>query len=220
MNDPSSGATVAPGVESLVKHATLIAFEGIDGAGKTTAALRLIDELSAAGCSVSWHPNRTFRPVREALDDLARAEGFTDRFEMLGQDFGQLIAAVLKWREMLALAEALTRPGHIVVVDRYIYAHIALAEVFGTSNGPLVRRLFGVFPKPDAVLFLDLDPNTSAQRVQQRGVDTNEVGFLADFRREFRALPEYAEFHIVDAEQPPEVVFAALRAALREVLPV
>lgn len=211
-------APVSP-PQALQKQATLVVLEGTDGSGKTTAALRLVTELQKLGLPVSWHPNRTFRPVREALNAVAREEGFQDRFDMLGRDFGQLIPSVLKWREMLAVEEDLGRPGHWVVIDRYIYAQFALARTYDTGNEPLLRRLYRIFPAPDAVFFLDLDPATAGERVRRRGVDSNSREFLQRFRTAFQGLPEYPDFTLVDAGRGPDEVFVDIWSGLRELLP-
>jgi dTMP kinase len=124
---------------------------------------------------------------------------------------------------MLALIPELERPDHWVIVDRYVYAHLALAEVFETGNLPLLRRLYSVYPQPDLVFFLDVDANTAAERVRRRGTDSNAVGFLDDFRQAFHHLDEFGSFRVVDAAQPAGAVFdqvwAQVRAAVPAVMP-
>ncbi|MEV4556232.1 AAA family ATPase [Kitasatospora sp. NPDC049285] len=217
MTGPASTPSAERGPGSITKHALLIAVEGTDGAGKTTAALSLVEELRARGRSVTWFPNRTLRPVREALNRLAREEGLDDRFALFGRDFAQLLSGVSKWRELLDLEPALARPDHVVVVDRYLHAQFALARAFDTGNEPLLRRLFAAFPAPDAVVYLDLDPAVAAERVLRRGRDRNAVEFLREFRTAFHALPEFPSFHVIDAARPPDQV---ARQALDAVAPL
>lgn len=195
------------GVRPAPKKARLIAFEGTDGAGKTTAARRLVEQLRAAGHSVSWHPNHTFGRVRDALNRLAVDEGYEDRYGMLGNDFAQLIRGVFKFRELLEVLPQLQRSDHWVVVDRYIYAHLALAEAFETGNLSLLRSIYSVYPQPDITFYLDVAAETAAERVRVRGVDSNPVEFLADFRRAFHHLDEFADFEVIDAAAPADVVF-------------
>ncbi|MBK3571231.1 MULTISPECIES: dTMP kinase [unclassified Streptomyces] len=210
MSEPSPRPTAERGPGSIEKRATLIAVEGTDGVGKTTAALRLVEELRARGHSVTWFPNRTFRPVRQALERLAQEEGLAHRFELFGPDFGQLLPSVMKWRELLELEPELGRPGHFVVTDRYKHAWFALANTFGTGNEPLLRRLYAALPEPDVVLYLDVDPRVAAERVERRGVDRNTVEHLSRFRSAFHALPEFPSFRVVDAGQAADAVFQDL----------
>lgn len=71
------------------KQAALIAFEGIDGSGKTTAAHLLAERLAAHGVRYTVHRNRSLGPVSEALDNPAIAEGYRDRLALFGADSAQ-----------------------------------------------------------------------------------------------------------------------------------
>lgn len=183
-----------------------VAFEGSDGSGKSTAARAFVEHLEGMGLAMHLHPNRSYGPIRSALDRVAREEGFEDRHEMLGADTAYLIASAVKWRELLVLEERPTVPGQIVVADRYIFSHLALAQVWGANNGDLVRRLFDELPRPDMVFLLDVAPEVAAERVLRRGLDVNDVDFLTRFRAAFHALPEAPNFEIIDASLPPAEV--------------
>ena len=191
---------------AIPKRAMLVAFDGIDGSGKSTAAALLAERLTAHGMRTTVHRNRSLVPVREALDALAEAEGHRDRMDMLGADAAQFLAAMLKWRELLDIAPLLGEPDQVVVVDRYVYTHLALAAVHGTTNADRLRRLFGIFPVPDVAVFLDVPPAVAVDRVLRRGRDANSLDFLTRLRDGFLALPEMRHFHILDGEARPTAI--------------
>lgn len=193
-------------LERIPKRATLIAFEGIDGSGKTTAASLLEERLTAAGVACTVHRNHSLGPVRGALESLAEAEGYRDRFDMFGADTAQFMGALLKWRELLDIAPLLDRENHVILVDRYVYTQLALAAVHETKNAGRLRHLFDTFPTPDVVLFIDVPPELAVERVSKRGRDVNSLDFLTRLRDGFWALPEMSQFHVLDGTADPALV--------------
>jgi len=194
-------------MEPFKKDATLIVLEGVDGAGKTTLGERVAARIRALGYSVAWHPNQSLLPVRRALNEVAQEYGYSGRYEMLGADTAQLLASVLKYRELLALQEQLTTPGHFIIKDRYIYSWYALANVFGTKNEDLLRRLFRPFPRPDITFLMRISPGTAHQRILKRGIDQNSMSYLERACAAYQNLPETREFfEVVDAEGAPDDV--------------
>lgn len=192
--------------EPIRKRATLVAFEGIDGSGKTTTANLLIERLNAHGAGASLHLNRSLGPVRDALDTLAREDGYHDRFDMLGSGSAQFMGALLKWRELFDIAPLLDQENHVVVVDRYIYTQLALALAHRTTNDALLRRLFGAFPTPDLVFFVDVEPEVAAERVRKRGRDVDSLDFLTRLRDGYLSLPEMRQFHVLNGGAAPDAV--------------
>lgn len=185
--------------DPILKRSTLIAFEGIDGSGKTSVANLLVKRFGEHGIDAVFHANRTLRPVREVLEAVAHENGHRDRFEMFGADETQFMAALLKWRELLELAPALERRNHVVVVDRYVYNQFALAIAHATANLPLVRRLFDNFPAPDVVLFLDLEPGLAKQRIDRRGRGSDSLEYLTRLRAAYGSLSEFDSFQRISA---------------------
>lgn len=187
---------------------TLVVVEGIDGSGKTTLAASVARALRDRGVDAAWRANRSLGPVRDTLDAIAHESGHADRHAMLGATTTHLLAACLKWRDLSEVVGRDLRPGGVLVLDRYVYTHYALAGVTGTDDPSLVRALGARLRRPDLTLFLDIDPGIALARVRARGTDTNSEGFLRRFDAAYRALPEHRDFVAVDADRPPQVVLA------------
>ena len=87
----------------------------------------------------------------------------------------------------------------------------------GLDPKALQRKMESLFPKPDRVLLLDLDPATAVKRIRHgRGEDLNEFEqreSLERIRRIFLAL-EGDEIVVIDANGSNEEVHQAILAQL------
>jgi dTMP kinase len=173
-----------------------IALIGVDGSGKTTLARALADELTAVG-----HPATYFENAggRATLNKLAERLGRRDAVELLGA--GGLLAIELSVR-WLAITYALLwsrLTGRIAVMDRYVYCQLAAVRSRRQRGERVVRALYRFFPSPDLVCFLAVDPQVAQRRVEQRGIDTEELDYLVATDSSYRSLPEWTRFLVVDA---------------------
>lgn len=206
-------------MNQLRKRAMLVVIEGIDGSGKTTLGRRLTDATIAFGYRARWYPNRNLSPVRAALDGIAREQGYADRFEMLGRDEAQFLAAVLKMRDMLDLAEDFDDPDLVMIMDRYYHSHLALAQVMRTRNEARLRALYSALPDPDLLMLVEVSPAVALGRVRLRGTDSNTSEFLEDFASAYADLASRdPAFTVVSGERTPDEVLAEAWTRTRAVL--
>ena len=184
----------------------LVAFEGLDGAGKSTQQGRLAAALRARGREVVATREPGDGPAGQRLRELARA--------------GQRLAPALELglfledrREHVArvIAPGLAA-GHWVLTDRYTLSTVAYQGARGLDWRELLARCEAEFPRPDLVLLLEIDPARGLERARGRG-----AGLEAFERREylervaaiFRAL-EIPYVERVDASTSPDAVAAAV----------
>lgn len=189
---------------------------GVDGAGKTTLARLLVEELGARGVRVS----RFHNPAgRRFMGRLAERTGRRSPAELLGRR-GRLTVEVLVrvWRISVAvLTSRLLR--RTAVMDRYAYCQVALVRARHDPGARIVERLMGVFPEADLVCFLAVDPATAQARILARGEDREELADLVALDAAYRALPAFAAFAVLDAERDPGHVRDELRAVITRRLP-
>ena len=187
-----------------------IVFEGIDGAGTTTQAQRLVAHLSAAGLSAQFtcEPTdcATGTTIRRLLAGPEHVEPWTlallyaaDRHEHIE-------------RPAVGIRALLDR-GNRIVSDRYLFSSLAYQGAFNDFGA--VERLNHHFPLPEHLIFIDT-PRVEASRrlasratrdilerddVQQR-VEGMYREIIADFVRR-----SSIHIHTIDGHQNPDGVF-------------
>jgi dTMP kinase len=193
----------------------IVALVGIDGSGKTTQAHRLAAWLTAQGYPAEYRQNAG---GRRWFGRLAQRLGRRDALDLLGPRLLMVVETVLRW---LAIARSLwraRRTGRIAVMDRYTYCQDASVRAHRGRPSRLVRAMFSVFPAPTLTLWLALPPAHALRRVEARGTDREEPGYLEALDAAYRDLPEAADFVVVDAAATPDEVHRVLRCHTLETL--
>jgi dTMP kinase len=145
-----------------VKKGILIVLEGIDGAGKSTQARRLLKRLRGLG-----HDAVSFRePSRgkwgRQIKRLARLPGSLspeEELDLFVRDREENVARNLK----PALAA-----GKIVVLDRYYFSTIAYQGAKGLDPVRIRRLNEKIAVKPDLVFILDIGAGPGLARIHFR----------------------------------------------------
>jgi dTMP kinase len=158
-----------------VNAGRLIAFEGLDGSGKSTQLERLAARLRAAGCDVVTTHEPTRFPSGQRIREMASS--------------GQPLAPEdeLRWfvedrrahvDEVIAPA---LRAGQIVLTDRYYLSTVAYQGARGLDYEQILADSEDEFPIPDLVLLLEIDPQIAYDRVHARGSGIEGVFEQRDF---------------------------------------
>jgi dTMP kinase len=168
---------------AIRRRGFFVSFEGIEGSGKTTQARILSERLAFQGQRVVQVREPGGTRLGEALRGLLLAhaeEGIDPRSELCLYlaARAQLVAHVV---------EPALRDGAVVIADRFGDASVAY-QGGGRELGParvrgLVRFITGGL-LPDRTYLLDVAPETSLDRVHERGApDRLEAEGLAFHRR-------------------------------------
>ena len=205
------------------QNGVFVTLEGIDGAGKSTQAARLITALEASGREVVAlrEPGGTAigEKIRAILLDPDNAQ-MSDACELLLYEAAraQLVDEVIR--------PALSR-GATVVCDRYYDSTFAyqaggrgLDDVLVSSANALGAG--GVVPV--RTLVFDLDPQVALTRATQGGADRLEaagVQFQERVRAGYLRLAnsEPDRVRLVDADADPDTVYDRATQSLSDLFP-
>lgn len=155
----------------------LIAVEGIDGTGKSTQVGRLAQYLRGRGCAVVETREPTNGPYGQRIRELFVNRGSCTLEEELAlfiEDRRQHVHDVI--------APALAQ-GKIVLTDRYYFSTAAYQGAAGMDPAAVFARN-GFAPRPDMVLLLTMQPESSLVRIREsRGEELNDFEQEDQLRR-------------------------------------
>lgn len=192
----------------------LIAFEGIDGGGKTTQARRVADALRARGHEVIL----TKEPTNGPHGARIRASAVTGRLP--AEEELALFLADRQQHVTELILPALER-GAVVIVDRYYPSTVAYQGIRGWDPADLRARNEVFAPAPDLLFVLDIPARQGLARVQGRGdvADAFEKEDLLEASRGiFRTMASWPGAAVIDATQPLAEVSAIVDAHVDQAL--
>jgi dTMP kinase len=184
----------------------LIAFEGIDGSGKSSTMEKVASSLRAAG-----HQVETTREETATERGAWVRQAVAERWDPITTTFLFLADRAAHVAELRPLLDA----GKTVLCDRYVHSTYAYQSVTlaGHVADPraFLRRLHEPWcPMPDHVLLFRADPARCLERVRKRGQVTayEKVEFLARVQDAYLGEARSdGRIAVLDAERAlPEVV--------------
>ncbi|MFP3260703.1 MAG: dTMP kinase [Sulfolobus sp.] len=205
----------------------LIAFEGIDGSGKSSQARLLKDWLEAKGVPVyltEWNSSEWLHEtIKEAKKknlltpltySLIHATDFADRYE----------------KYILPMYKA----GYVVICDRYIYTAYARDTVRGLSL-EWVKDLYSFAIKPDITFYIRVEAQEALRRLKENRhkIKPNEAGsdIFPDLKPEdgflkyqskvlsvYDKISDDERFVVIDGKKPPKEIQMTIREKVGEIL--
>lgn len=201
----------------------LITIEGIDGAGKTTLAITLGEELRGRGIAVETMREPGGVPAAERIRMIV-----SDPELRIGARAEALLYAAARAQLVEEALAPLLGQGTWVLLDRFVDSSLAYQgggrelgiEAVRTINDFAVRGL-----RPDRTLLLTIEPELGRSRASARGAPPDR---LEREQQDFfnRIAAAYLELCVdeprrivrIDASQPADGVLAAALDALADLL--
>ncbi|HEX7260394.1 MAG TPA: dTMP kinase [Luteolibacter sp.] len=179
-----------------------IAFEGIDGSGKSTQARLLADYFSSIGRSVVVGHEPTNGPWGKKL----RESGITGRLSPEKELQYFLNDRLQHVEEVIAPSLA---AGSVVILDRYYFSTMAYQGARGFDPVTIRRENEAFAPVPDLLFILDLNVDSALERIGARGEAANEFEQRANLERcreIFLSLKDEPFVRVISAQGTPDEI--------------
>ena len=195
----------------------LIVLEGLDGAGTTTQAKRLVEHLTAKGTRAHLTREPSDGPIGKLLRQM-----LTGNHAIPGQTINQSTFGLLFAADRLDHLQREVEPelaaGGTVISDRWY--HSSLAYQGTGADRDWIVTLNARARRPDLTLFLQVRPEVAAQRrvaagrVQELFEDLRMQEEVAAGYEATNAelIAQGERIETIDGEASPDAVFAAILA--------
>lgn len=198
-----------------------IAFEGIDGSGKSTQSALLIQKLRQEGipCYATMEPTdapigsliRQVMTGRVKTDNKAVAALFAaDRLDHLLNEVDGIVSKI--------------ESGVTVVTDRYYFSSYAYNSVHMPMEWVIkANEQSSAILRPSVTVYIDIDPDTALDRIAKNRFrqelfekKSMLVKVRDNYMKAFKLLEKDEKVFIVDGNRPQEEIAEAVWNAARE----
>ena len=188
-----------------------IAFEGIDGSGKSTQVKLLTEKLQKEGHKVFF----TFEPTDSSIGSIIR-NVFTHKQEADNRTIAGLFVAD-RLDHLLNKSNGILKmlnEGYTVICDRYYFSSYAYQGVHVPIDWVIeANSLSAELLRPDINIFIDISPELGIERIN-RGRDSVELYETLDNLRKvkdkyFEAFEKQKSLEcifITDGNRSPEII--------------
>ena len=201
----------------------LITIEGIDGAGKTTLAMGLVEILRERGLRVELLREPGGVALSERLREVVKDPELT-----VGARAEALVYAAARAQLVEERLVPLLEAGTWVLLDRFVDSSLAYqggGRGLGIEEIAELNRFGTAGLVPDRTLYLRVDPRIGSARAGDRGealdrLEREGEDFFAAIALAYEDLAalEPGRIRAIDAAQAPEVVLADAIGAVADLL--
>jgi dTMP kinase len=206
-----------------VARGRLITIEGLDGAGKSTLADALRDEIAARGLRVELLREPGGVELSERIRALVK-----DPSLAVSPRAEALLYAAARAQLVAERLEPLLDEGAVVLLDRFVDSSLAYQGAGRSLGVEQVRaiNLFATGPlEPDRTLLLRISPEGGRARQRGRAIAPDRLeregeDFFAAIASAYDGLArdEPRRVRVIDADQPPERVLREALAGVEDLL--
>lgn len=204
--------------------ARFIVIEGLDGAGTTTQAKRLAEDLNSSGIPAVYTYEPSEGPIgtliRQALHRRVVVPGENGQGDALSPSTLTLLFAADRMDHLQATILPALNKGVWAVSDRYDYSTRAYqaAEAVGDHEDEWIRLCNGRARRPDLTFFLRVAPEAALKRLDTRASLSifEKQAFLEKVAARYeRIFAGEANTVILDGEMSIEAIALAIKNELK-----
>ncbi|MCZ2100674.1 MAG: dTMP kinase [Chitinophagales bacterium] len=196
------------------KKGLFIAFEGIDGSGKSTQVKKLTAHLRQQGHKV----HATFEPTDSPIGKMIRS---IFNHQMEGDQ--KVIAALFvadRLNHLLNTTDGMLKKyeaGYIVITDRYYLSSYVYHSIHGIDLEWIIQAnsMSADLLKPDLNIFIDIEPEVSMQRLlsSRENIEmyenlTNLKNVQKRYYEVIKKVENHENIQIVNGNQDIEAIFS------------
>lgn len=193
-----------------MKQNLFIALEGIDGSGKSTQSKILARKLNDAGYKV----HSTFEPtdgaIGSVLRNILKGKMKVDEHTIAALFVADRLDHLLN--EVDGIVQKL-QEGYTVITDRYYFSSYAYHGTHVDMDWVIqANAMSAKIRRPDVNIFIDVAPETSMRRVQNRTATElyetleNLTNVRHNFLNAFEKLKHEEKIFVTDGNRPLELI--------------
>lgn len=192
-----------------------IAFEGIDGSGKSTQVKMLAEQLIKAGHNVYTTFEPTDGPIGVMIRNIFSRKMEADHRVIAGLFVADRLDHLLnKTNGLLKKLEE----GFTVITDRYYFSSYAYHGTHMDMDWVIeANSLSADLLRPDLNVFIDVDPNVSMERINKGRTSVelyetldNLTNVKSKYLEAMEKLKAKEQIFITDGNRSPELIAASI----------
>jgi len=185
----------------------LIAFEGLDGSGLSTQAIKLKEYLSSKGKNIALTKEPTDGLIGGLIKASLRKEWRTNPSAL------QFLFAADRAHHLSNEIEPSIKKGKLVITDRYILSSLAFGAIDVNMN--FLKQLNSPFRRPDLTFIIDTQPRICMQRIKKSRFSVElfeDEQRLIAIRNNYLSLKNhFTGTFIIDGNKSVEEVFTEIK---------
>lgn len=198
-----------------------IAFEGIDGSGKSTQISLLIERLKKEGiyCYATMEPTRS--PIGSLIHQIMTGRVKTDNRVIAGLFVADRLDHLLN--EVDGILSKI-REGTTVITDRYYFSSYAYHSVDMPMEWVIkANEQSSIILKPTITIFIDVDPDIAVERIAKNRFHqelfekkSRLVKVRENYLKAFELLKKEEKYVIIDGNQSQEKIAEIVWDSVKE----